>query len=120
MHGADNQQAFKNYDLWQEHIRNWDLQFLCLDIEYSFSKKYSLATFSLYFLLYGRDLILIALGDYVYLQQIVSTTSDVTTCRGILKIKKILLSGVLELEGCDGRIWKDYLKKLHSLLFAQH
>ena len=48
------------------------------------------------------------LSDYVYLQQIASTTLDVTAGRIILRIKKVLSSGVLELEGRDERIWKDH------------
>lgn len=51
-----------------------------------------------------------ALGDYVYLQQTAPTTLDVTAGRVILRVKRVLSSGVLELEGRDGRIWKDHSK----------
>lgn len=49
-------------------------------------------------------------GDYVYLQQTAPTTLDVTAGRIILRVKKVLTSGVLELEGRDGRIWKDHAR----------
>jgi hypothetical protein len=41
-------------------------------------------------------------GDYVYLQQTTSTTLDVTEGRTILRVREVLASGVLMLEGCDG------------------
>ena len=49
-------------------------------------------------------------GDYVYLQQTAPTTLDVTAGRIILRVKQVLASGVLELEGRDGRIWKDHTR----------
>ena len=42
--------------------------------------------------------------------EITTTILDVTTCRVILRIKYVLLSGVLELEGRDGLIWKDHAR----------
>jgi len=41
-------------------------------------------------------------GDYVYLQQTTPTTLDVTAGRIILRVQKVLASGVLMLEGRDG------------------
>jgi hypothetical protein len=41
-------------------------------------------------------------GDYVYLQQTAPTTLDVTTCRTILRVQEVLVSGILMLEGRDG------------------
>jgi len=48
-------------------------------------------------------------GDYVYLQQTIPTTLDVTTCRTIVRVRKVLTSRVLMLEGCDGVVWKDHV-----------
>ena len=45
---------------------------------------------------------------------------DVTTSGVNLKIKKVFLNDVLELEGCDRQIWKDLFRYLCSLLFAIH
>jgi hypothetical protein len=42
-------------------------------------------------------------GDYVYLQQIAPTTLDVTARRIILRVREVLGSGVLLLEGHDGK-----------------
>jgi hypothetical protein len=44
------------------------------------------------------------MGDYVYLQQTTPTTLDVTTGCTILRVRKVLVSGVLMLEGHDGVI----------------
>ncbi|CAM6092753.1 unnamed protein product [Calypogeia fissa] len=49
-------------------------------------------------------------GDYVYLQQAAPMTLDVTTGRTILRVREVLLSGVLVLEGCDGVFWKDHVR----------
>jgi hypothetical protein len=49
-------------------------------------------------------------GDYVYLQQIASTTLDVTIGRNILRVREVLASRVLMLEGCDGVVWKDHVR----------
>jgi hypothetical protein len=40
--------------------------------------------------------------DYVYLQQTAPTTLNVTACRTILRVRKVLASGVPMLEGHDG------------------
>ncbi len=48
-------------------------------------------------------------GDYVYLQQTAPTTLDVTIGRTILRVRNVLASGVLMLEGRDGVIWKDHV-----------
>ncbi len=48
-------------------------------------------------------------GDYVYLQQTASMMLDVTTCRTILRVREVLASGVLMLEGRDGVVWKDHV-----------
>jgi hypothetical protein len=40
--------------------------------------------------------------DYVYLQQTALTTLDVTVGRTILRVRDVLASGVLLLEGRDG------------------
>ena len=53
-------------------------------------------------------------GDYVYLQQTASTTLDVTRGRVILRVKKVLSRGVLELEGRDGWIWKAHSRNCAS------
>jgi hypothetical protein len=47
-------------------------------------------------------------GDYVYLEQTAPTTLDVTAGRIILRVREVLGSGVLLLEGCDGKFWKDH------------
>jgi hypothetical protein len=49
-------------------------------------------------------------GDYVYLQQTVPTTLDVTTSRTILRVRKVLAFGILMLEGHDGVVWKDHVR----------
>jgi hypothetical protein len=46
--------------------------------------------------------------DYIYLQQTTPTTLDVTAGRIILRVREVLGSGVLLLEGCDGKLWKDH------------
>ena len=48
--------------------------------------------------------------DYIYLQKIVATTLDMIVGKIILQIKKILSSGILELESRNGWIWKDHAK----------
>jgi hypothetical protein len=50
------------------------------------------------------------LGDYVYLQQTAPTTLDVTTGRIILRVREVLGSGVLLLEGRDSKFWKDHTR----------
>ena len=49
------------------------------------------------------------LGDYVYLQQTAPTTLDVIVGRIILRVREVLQSGVLLLEGRDGQVWKDHV-----------
>jgi hypothetical protein len=49
-------------------------------------------------------------GDYVYLQQTTPTMLDVTAGRTILRMRKVLASGVFMLEGCDGVVWKDHVR----------
>jgi hypothetical protein len=49
-------------------------------------------------------------GDYIYLQQTAPTTIDVTTGRVILRVREVLGFGVLLLEGCDGKFWKDHTR----------
>jgi hypothetical protein len=49
-------------------------------------------------------------GDYVYLQQIALTTLDVTASCTILRVRKVLASRVLMLEGHDGVVWKDHVR----------
>jgi hypothetical protein len=44
------------------------------------------------------------LGNYVYLQQTASTTLDVTIGRIILQVREVFGSGVLLLEGRDGKL----------------
>lgn len=53
-------------------------------------------------------------GDYVSLQQTASTTLDVTAGRTILRVREVLPSGVLILEGRDGMIWKDHVRNCAS------
>jgi hypothetical protein len=43
-------------------------------------------------------------GDFVYLRQTAPTTLDVTAGRTILKVRELLPSGVLLLEGRDGMV----------------
>jgi hypothetical protein len=43
-------------------------------------------------------------GDYIYLQQTTPITLDVTTGRIILRVCEVLGSGVLLLEGRDGKL----------------
>jgi hypothetical protein len=164
------------YSLNKGHHGNWDLQLSWIAMGYRFSKQASLASFSPYYLLFGRHLVLpkaiqaeadtvlanmdnpdtwalvseqradlfkrvipMALedlsivqhrdtlryatirgggyrpqvhrfqpGDYVYLQQTAPTTLDVTAGRVILRVREILGSGMLLLEGRDGKFWKDH------------
>jgi hypothetical protein len=49
-------------------------------------------------------------GDYFYLQQTAPTTLDVTTCHTILRMREVLASGVLMLEGHHGVVWKDHVR----------
>ena len=49
-------------------------------------------------------------GDYVYLQREAPTTLDVKAGRTILRVKDILPSGVLLLEGKDGQECRDNTK----------
>ncbi|BBM99042.1 hypothetical protein Mp_1g18210 [Marchantia polymorpha subsp. ruderalis] len=49
-------------------------------------------------------------GDYVYLQQTAPTTLDVTAGRIILRVREVLPSGVLMLQGRDGVVWKDHVR----------
>jgi hypothetical protein len=49
-------------------------------------------------------------GDFVYLQQTAPTTLDVTAGRSILRVREVLPSGVLMLEGRDGMVWKDHVR----------
>jgi hypothetical protein len=48
-------------------------------------------------------------GDYVYLQQTAPTTLDVTASCTILRVREVLASKVLMLEGHDGVVWKDHV-----------
>ncbi len=50
------------------------------------------------------------MGDYVYLQRIAPTTLDATTCHTILRVRELLASRVLMLEGRDGVVWKDHVR----------
>jgi hypothetical protein len=160
------------------HHGDWDLQLPWIAMGYRFSKQASLASFSPYYLLFGRHPVLpkaiqadadtllanmdnpdtwalvseqraelfkhvmpmalenlsiaqhrdtlpyatirgggyrpqvrrFQFGDYVYLQQIAPTTLDVTARRVILRLREVLGSGVLLLEGCDGKFWKDHTR----------
>ena len=47
--------ALRKFDLQQGHNDDWNLQLPWLAMGYRFNKQTSLATFSLYFSLYGRD-----------------------------------------------------------------
>jgi hypothetical protein len=49
-------------------------------------------------------------GDFVYLQRQPNDTLDTSTSRTILRIKAITPSGVLELQGADGRTICDHSK----------
>jgi hypothetical protein len=49
-------------------------------------------------------------GDFVYLQRQLNDTLDISSGRIILKIKTIRSSGVLELQGANGRIIRDHSK----------
>ncbi len=48
--------ALRKYGLQKGHLRDWDIQSPWLAMEYRFSRQASLASFSPYFLLYGRNL----------------------------------------------------------------
>jgi hypothetical protein len=48
-------------------------------------------------------------GDFVYLQQTAPTTLDVIPGCTILKVREVLPSGMLMLEGRDGMVWKDHV-----------
>jgi hypothetical protein len=47
-------------------------------------------------------------GDFVYFQRQPNDTLDISSGHIILKIKVIMPSGVLELQGVDGRIIQDH------------
>jgi hypothetical protein len=49
-------------------------------------------------------------GDFVYLQHVAPTTLDVVAGRTILRVREVLPSGVLLLEGRDGMVWKDHVR----------
>ncbi len=49
-------------------------------------------------------------GDFVYLQRQPNDTLDISSGRTILRIKAIMPSGVLELQGADGRTIRDHSK----------
>ena len=169
--------GLRKYGVHKGHHQDWDTQLPWLAMGYCFSKQASLATFSPYFLLYGREPVIpgtirrevqtvvnlddpttwiqvcearaklfrqampmafdnlaiaqhrdtlryatirgrgyrpqlrrFAKGDYVYLQQTAPTTLDITAGRIILRVRRVLGSGVLELEGRDGRTWKDHAR----------
>jgi hypothetical protein len=48
--------------------------------------------------------------DYVYLQQTAPTTLDLTAGRVILRVREVLGSRVLLLEGRDSKFWKDHTR----------
>ncbi len=50
------------------------------------------------------------MGNYDYLQQTTSMTLDVMISRTILRVRDVLASGILMLEGCDGVVWKDHVR----------
>ena len=50
------------------------------------------------------------MGDYVYLQREAPTTLDVRAGRTILRVKDVLPSGILLLEGKDGRGCREHSK----------
>lgn len=50
------------------------------------------------------------IGDFVYLQRQVQDTLEPTTARLILRVKEVRPSGVLVLEGADGRCTTDHLR----------
>jgi hypothetical protein len=50
------------------------------------------------------------LGDYVYLQYTAPTTLDETEGRIILRVREVLGSRVILLEGRDGKLWKDHTR----------
>jgi hypothetical protein len=49
-------------------------------------------------------------GDFVYFQRQLNDTLDTSSSRTILRIKAIMPSGVLELQGVDGRAIWDHSK----------
>jgi hypothetical protein len=49
-------------------------------------------------------------GDFVYLQRQPNDTLDISSSRTILRIKAIRASGVLELQGANGRTIRDHSK----------
>ncbi|BBN16821.1 hypothetical protein Mp_7g09570 [Marchantia polymorpha subsp. ruderalis] len=169
--------ALRKYGLQKGHLGDWDIQLPWLAMGYRFSRQASLASFSPYFLLYGRDPDLpvairressevlnlddpdmwvrvcsqravlfrrdmpaafenlaiaqhrdtlryatiqrggyrpsirrFRVGDYVYLQQTAPTTLDVTGGCTILRVREVLPSGVLMLEGRDGVVWKYHVR----------
>ena len=51
-----------------------------------------------------------SMGDYVYLQREAPTTLDVRAGRTILRVKDVLPSGILLLEGKDGRECREHSK----------
>lgn len=51
-------------------------------------------------------------GNYVYLPHTPSTTLDVNSNRVILQVVSIGEQSVVELEGSDGRRWKEHIKHL--------
>jgi hypothetical protein len=51
-------------------------------------------------------------GDYVYLQQVAKNTLETKAGRVILRVRKILPQGLLELEGRDSRTIKEHIKNV--------
>lgn len=169
--------GLRKYGLLHGNHRDWDLMLPWIAMGYRFSRQASLASYSPYQLLYGREPILpnsvreklapvvdlddpdiwaqclhdraeffkkampIAMenlsiaqhrdtlryarirsgayrpqlrrfskGDYVYLQREAPTTLDVKAGRTILRVKDVLPSGILLLEGKDGRECREHSK----------
>ncbi len=169
--------GLRKYGLLEGNHQDWDLKLPWIAMGYRFSRQASLASYSPYQLLYGREPILpsavrekldpvvdlddpavwaqvlqqraeyfqrampmamenlaiaqhrdtlryarirsgaykpqlrrFKVGDYVYLQREAPTTLDVRAGRTILRVKAILPSGVLLLEGKDGQECRDNTK----------
>jgi hypothetical protein len=100
------ERGLRKYSLNKGHHGDWDLQLPWIDMGYRFSKQASLASFSPYYLLFGRHPVL----PKAIQADADTVLANMTTGRIILRVREVLGSGVLLLEGRDGKFWKDHTR----------
>jgi hypothetical protein len=59
VHGSNREEGLRKYSLNKGHHGDWDLQLPWIAMGYRFSKQAFLASFSLYYLLFGRHPVLL-------------------------------------------------------------